>query len=468
MKQINPVYKYILKLVSILRSNIRDYGMYIALLAIFLVFTVMTGGTFLGAVNFTNLLNQTAYVAVLAVGMTLILVTRQIDLSVGYLGAFMGAYVVVAVEQQNQPVVLALLISLAVALAIGFVKGFLVAKVKVPAYVVTLGSMFIFKGMLMTKTNNRTIPVVNAFFQKIGIGYLSTYKVGDFNLLALILGVLTIILILYAGISKRIKEKKLEIKSEDLSIYITKQIALVGITGFVFYNLASYRGISYLLLITIVVTAIYFLLTTKTVIGRRIYAVGGNPEAAELSGISVKKIIMFVFLSMGVLSLIAGIMYVSNVQNSSPQHGLSWELYAIAACYIGGTSTQGGVGKVINSVIGAIVIVSLRNGMALAGVTSNIEPIVTGGVLVLAVIFDIYTRNSKAIDLVGVHFATQDLKEEFEQAKIDYKEALANVRLARKEDSTELIHFENEFTRVEGVYNNIKDKIRNAKEEQYI
>lgn len=467
MKKINPVQRYLLNLVSILRSNIRDYGMYIALLVIFLVFTIMTGGTFLGAVNFTNLLNQTAYVAVLAVGMTLILVTRQIDLSVGYLGAFMGAFVVVAVEQQGQNVVLALLIGLVVALAIGFAKGFLVSKVKVPAYVVTLGSMFIFKGMLMTKTNNRTIPIVNDFLRKIGVGYLSTYKVGNFNLSAIILGVITILLILISGILRRVKENRLEIKSEDLSIYITKQVVLIGITGFIFYNLASYRGISYLLLITFVVTAIYYFLTTKTVIGRRIYAVGGNPEAAELSGISVKKTIMFVFLSMGVLSLIAGVMYVSNVQNSSPQHGLSWELYAIAACYIGGTSTQGGVGKVVNSVIGAIVIMSLRNGMALAGVSSNIEPIVTGSVLVLAVIFDIYTRNSKAIDLVGVHFAKQEFKDDYMQIKFDYKQALMNVREARKVESEDLIHFENEFTRIEGAYNNIKDKIRNAKEEQY-
>src|SRR5690554_5462045 len=220
MKKINPVQRYLLNLVSILRSNIRDYGMYIALLVIFLVFTIMTGGTFLGAVNFTNLLNQTAYVAVLAVGMTLILVTRQIDLSVGYLGAFMGAFVVVAVEQQGQNVVLALLIGLVVALAIGFAKGFLVSKVKVPAYVVTLGSMFIFKGMLMTKTNNRTIPIVNDFLRKIGVGYLSTYKVGNFNLSAIILGVITILLILISGILRRVKENRLEIKSEDLSIYI--------------------------------------------------------------------------------------------------------------------------------------------------------------------------------------------------------------------------------------------------------
>ena len=186
------VYKYLLTLVSMFRTNIRDYGMFIALIVIFIVFGFMTSWIFLGPFNFTNLLNQTAYVAVLAVGMTLVIVTRQIDLSVGYIGAFLGAYVVVAVENggpiydmlpQNFIVLWAILGALAITVFVGIVKGFFIAKVKVPAFVVTLAGMFIFKGLLMFKTNNRTISTTNDFFIKVGTGYLPTYEVGDYDLI---------------------------------------------------------------------------------------------------------------------------------------------------------------------------------------------------------------------------------------------------------------------------------------------
>lgn len=468
--KINPVFKYFLRLLSILRTNIRDYGMYIALAAIFIVFTIITGGMFLGKINFTNLLNQTAYVAVLAVGMTLVIVTRQIDLSVGYLGAFLGAYVLVAVEHQNTPVILALFLGLGLAIIIGYIKGFLVANVKIPSFVVTLGGMFIFKGLLMIKTDNRTIPTTNNFFNKIGVGYLSTSKIGGFNTLTLIVGILIVGFILYSGFAKRVKNKKIGIKNEYLSIFITKTIFINLLLGFIIYNLASYRGISYLLFITIIVTVLYHLLTTKTVLGRRIYAVGGNPEAAELSGISVKFTLVIVFISMTILSLVSGVMYVSQVQNAHPQHGLSWEMYAIAAAYIGGTSASGGVGKVINAVVGSVVIVSLQNGMRLAGVSTDLVQLILGIVLILAVVFDIYTRNVRTIDLVGVHYAKKKYKDEFASAKLEYnkvREKIAQVKKGGVSDQ-ELISLEFELTRLQSEYTKYKDLIRNAKEEDFI
>ena len=201
-------------------------------------------------------------------------------------------------------------------------------------------------------------------------------------------------------------------------------------------------------------------ITTKTVVGRRIYAVGGNPEAAELSGISVKKIIILVFLSMSILSLISGLMYVSMLSTASPLYGPSWELYAIAATYIGGTSASGGTGKIINAVIGAIVIVALRNGMAIAGLRSNIEPIVLGSVLLLAVVFDIYTRNVREIDLVGVSFAKQKHGASAAKARAEYKALKQQVQSIRKNDSEDpkLIEFEYSLTRKLTEYNSIKEK----------
>lgn len=472
--KINPVSKYFLRLFSMLKSNIRDYGMYIALAVIFIVFSVMTGGLFLSPTNFTNLLNQTAYVAVLAVGMTLVIVIREIDLSVGFLGAYMGGFMVVAVERNNQSVFVALLIALIISIVIGFIKGSLIARVKIPSFVVTLGGMFIFKGLLMGKTNNTTIPTTNKFFQKIGIGYLSDHKFAlgniEFNTLTFVLGILVIALIITTAILSRLKNKKLEIENESISIFLTKLIFMIAVVGFIIITLARFNGVSYLLLITIVVTVIYHFATTKTVLGRRIYAVGGNPEAAELSGINVKMITVIVFISIGILSFIAGIMYVSRVQNTSPQHGASWELYAIAAAYIGGTSARGGVGKVVNAVVGAVVIMSIRNGMALAGMSSNIEPVVLGSVLVLAVVFDIYTRNIKETDYVGMVMAKRENIDEYNQTKFEFKSAKKELSEAKKLqlEDIKIVELEYEYTRTLGEYNKVKEKIGNAKETDYL
>lgn len=462
-----PIYKYILTMVSMLRTNIRDYGMYIALVVIFISFSIMTNWIFLSPINFTNLLNQTAYVSVLAVGMTLVIVTRQIDLSVGYVGAFLGAYVIVNVENNGFPVILAIGGALVITILVGIVKGLFVAKIKVPAFVVTLAGMFIFKGLLMLQTNNRTIPTTNPFFRNVGIGYLPTIRVEGFDMITLGIGVILLLGILLNGILTRKKHAKLGIPNEKMQIFISKLVIMLGVVGYLVYTFASHRGISYLLLITIAVVAIYHFATTKTTLGRRIYAVGGNPEAAELSGISVEKILVIVFVSMGVLALISGVMYASRLQNTSPNHGPFWELYAIAAAFIGGTSAAGGVGKVVNAVIGSIVIMSLKNGMALAGVDSNIEPIILGGVLLLAVVFDIFTRNVKSIDYVGIHYAKKLYGKDLKIAAEAFKNVKRELKEARKTNAENLLDFEYKFTNAQGAYNKIKDKIHNAKEADF-
>ncbi|MGL1892503.1 MAG: sugar ABC transporter permease [Spirochaetaceae bacterium] len=461
------IYKYFLTLISMFRTNIRDYGMFIALVVIFIVFGFMTGWIFLGPFNFTNLLNQTAYVAVLAVGMTLVIVTRQIDLSVGFIGAFLGAYVVVAVETGGQSVIVALLGALVITVIVGIIKGYFIAKIKVPSFVVTLAGMFIFKGLLMFKTGNRTISTTNPFFIEVGTGYLPTFEVGGYDLISLLIGIVIIVAILISGTRKRIKNKKLNIPSEKIALFITKLFILTAIIGYLTYVFSANKGISYLLLITVAVVAIYHFMTTQTTLGRRIYAVGGNPEAAELSGISVEIILIIVFISMGVLAMISGVMYVSRLENASPKHGPFWELYAIAAAFIGGTSASGGVGKVVNAVVGAIVIMSLKNGMALAGIDANIEPIILGGVLLLAVVFDIYTRNVNPVDLVGIHYAKKHYKEEFTIDKSNFAKAKAELKTARKEDRSDLIDFEYKYTNAQGAFNKIRDKIRMSVEADF-
>jgi len=461
------LYKYFLTLISMFRTNIRDYGMYIALVVIFITFSILTNWIFLGPINFTNLLNQTAYVAVLAVGMTLVIVTRQIDLSVGYIGAFLGAFVVVTVENQGLPVYLVLAAGLVITIVVGIAKGYLIAKIKVPSFVVTLAAMFIFKGLLMLETNNRTIPTTNEFFRNVGIGYLPTIPIGGYDIITLAVGSLLLILLLVSGIMGRKKNTKLGIPNEKIELFVTKLVLMLAVVAYLAVTFAANRGISYLLLITVVVVAIYHFMTTKTTLGRRIYAVGGNPDAAELSGISVQKIIVIVFVSMGILSLISGVMYVSRLQNTSPNHGPFWELYAIAAAFIGGTSAAGGIGKVVNAVIGSIVIMSLKNGMALAGVDANVEPIILGSVLLLAVVFDIFTRNVRSIDYVGIHYAKKMFGAEMTLAKNEFKQAKSALADAKKANKENVIEFEYRFTNTQGALNKIKDKIRNAKEEDF-
>ncbi|MDA3812136.1 MAG: sugar ABC transporter permease [Spirochaetaceae bacterium] len=462
------IYKYFLTLISMFRTNIRDYGMFIALIVIFIVFGFMTNWVFLGAFNFTNLLNQTAYVAVLAVGMTLVIVTRQIDLSVGFLGAFLGAYVVVAVETGGQSVIVAILGALLITVIVGFIKGYFIAKVKVPSFVVTLAGMFIFKGLLMFKTGNRTISTTNKFFMEVGTGYLPTIELSGYDLVTLLIGGLILVVVLTSGIFTRRNHRKLNIPSEKIELFITKLLILTAVIGFLTYVFSANKGISYLLLITVVVVAIYHFMTTQTTLGRRIYAVGGNPEAAELSGISVEIVLILVFISMGILTMISGVMYVSRLQNASPKHGPFWELYAIAAAFIGGSSAAGGVGKVVNAVVGAIVIMSLKNGMALAGIDANIEPIILGVVLLLAVVFDIYTRNVNAVDLVGIHYAKKQYKEELAVDKSNFLKAKSELKAAKKENRDDLIDFEYKYTNAQGAYNKISEKIRLSVEADFI
>jgi putative multiple sugar transport system permease protein len=469
LKRINPVLRYFYVIISMFRTNIRDYGMFVALVVIFIIFQVSSNGIFLTPRNFSNLLDQTAYVAVLAMGMTLVIVTRQIDLSVGFLSAFLGAYVIVAVQVYQQNLLLSILVALLITIAVGIIKGYFIAKIKVPAFVVTLAGMFIFKGFLQIRTDNTTISTTHPFFEAVGDGYLfKELTLGEFNLIALVLGVLLVLLIILSSILKRRKNNSLGVENEPTQIYITKTVLLVVVLGLVSYNLAAFNGISFLLLITIGVLIVYFIFTTKSTLGRRIYAVGGNPEAAELSGVKVSNILIVVFVSMGILSLFAGLMFATKVQNTSPQHGVSWELYAIAATFIGGASAGGGVGKVVNSVIGAIVIMSIPNGLALTpGSNSNIEPIVLGSILLLAVVFDIYTRNVRPVDLVGMYYAKRYHGDEYIEAKTKLAEAKKELAQA-KSDGKDLIEYEYALTNAETKYSKLKNQIRVAEETDYL
>ncbi|MCX7653602.1 MAG: sugar ABC transporter permease [Fervidobacterium sp.] len=379
---------------GILKKNIRDYGMYIALGVIMLIFTILTNGLFFSSRNISNLFNQMGYIAVLAVGMTLVIVIRHIDLSVGFMAGFLGA-IAARLLREGFPVVPTIILVIVLGTIFGLVNGFWVAQVGLPAFVATLAGMLIFRGALLLFTQaTGTIIVMNDNFNAIGNGYIpDIIRHGNVHVLTLIIGFFAIVFYIFSEIRTRNNKLRYDFEVLSLRMFVLKLVFVSSIIMYVFWTLANYNGLSWTLIITLAVTFVYHILTTKTVLGRHIYAVGGNPEAARLSGIDVKKITLFVFGSMGFLTAISGILYTSRLQSATPDAGTLFELDAIAAAYVGGVSAAGGVGKVTNSLIGALVMASLINGMNLLGVGISLQYIIRGGVLIAAVVFDIKTRS---------------------------------------------------------------------------
>jgi putative multiple sugar transport system permease protein len=389
---------FIKDLQKLFRENIREFGIYIAFLAIILFFTISTKGLFLSPRNIGNLVNATSYIAVLAVGMTLVIVIRHIDLSVGFLAGFLGAIAAIALKYWELPVYLTIPLVLGLGIIAGLITGFLVAQLKIPAFVATLAGALVYRGLLQTVTaGTGTIIISDKFFNAIGndfipklpdIGFLS-----DFNKSTLLLGIIAIILFVRGEIVNRRKTQAYNFEVLPMSLFILKLVILSVLIGAISWMLASYQGLTWAAVVLLVVVLFYSFITTKTNLGRHIYAVGGNPEAAELSGISVKRITYIVFASMGMLTAVSGILYASWLRSATTVAGTLFELDAIAAAFVGGVAVSGGVGKVTGSIIGALVMASLTNGMNLMGIDISRQYIVRGLVLAAAVIFDVTTRN---------------------------------------------------------------------------
>ena len=383
----------------VLRENIREYGMYIALFAIMVIFAITTKGVFLSSRNLSNLLNQTGYIAVLAVGMTLVIVIRHIDLSVGFLAGFLGAVAAIALSRWGLPVYVVVPLVLALGAVAGLITAFPVAQLGIPSFVASLAGWLIYRGFLQQVTEGTgTIIISDPAFNAIGnafipdipnIGFLSAV-----HKLTLLIGIVAIILFIVSEINSRRKKLAYNFEVLPMEIFVLKLVFVSIVVGGITWVLANYNGMSWTVVIMLVVVAIYHFITTQTVLGRHIYAVGGNPDAAELSGISVKRIVFVVFGSMGMLSALSGILFASRLTSASTTAGTLFELDAIAAAYVGGVSAAGGVGRVTGSIIGALVMTSLINGMNLMGVGISYQYIVRGAVLAAAVIFDVYTRRA--------------------------------------------------------------------------
>jgi putative multiple sugar transport system permease protein len=384
---------------KLLRVNIRDYGMFIALFVIIVFFTVATDGLFISPRNIVNLVNQTGYIAVLAVGMTLVIVIRHIDLSVGFLAGFLGAVAAIALVSWGWPVYVVIPFVLGLGILAGRLTSFMVADLGIPAFVATLAGWLGYRGALQLATRSTgTIIIPDAAFNAIGNGFIPEIRqitiMPEVHKFTLIIGLLSIVIFAWSEISNRRRMQKQQTEVFSTEMFILKLVAVSVMIGAITWILAGYRGLSWTAVVVLIVVIFYHFVTTKTVLGRHIYAVGGNPEAAELSGISVKRITHVVFGSMGMLSALAGILFAARLQSATTTAGTLFELDAIAASFVGGVSAAGGVGTVIGSLIGALVMSSLTNGMNLMGIDISYQYIVRAVVLAAAVIFDVTTRRT--------------------------------------------------------------------------
>ncbi len=386
---------------TIFRNNIRQYTMLIALVVIIILFQVLTDGILLVPMNVTNLILQNSYVFILAIGMTLCILTGgNIDLSVGSVVAFIGALAGILIINNKMPVFTVVLICLAVGLLIGLWQGFWIAYVRIPAFIVTLAGMLLFRGLTVKLLQGLTLSPFPASFQAISGGFLPDIFSGiggKLNITTLIVGIALSVIYTLIELKNRAEKQKYNFEDIPFSLFIAKILLIVSATMLFTYWLAAYKGIPIMLVIIGTLIFIYTLITSKTIPGRYLYAMGGNEKSAKLSGINTNKVLFFAYVNMAVLAAIAAISFTSRLNAASPQSGLNFELDAIAACFIGGASAYGGVGTVIGAIIGALVMGVLNNGMSIMGVGSDMQMAIKGLVLLLAVAFDVYSKKkSKA------------------------------------------------------------------------
>ena len=383
-----------MKIKEAIQGNIRQYAMAFAFFLIIVFFQIITGGILLRPLNVTNIILQNSYVLILAMGMLLCIISGgNIDLSVGSIVAFIGALSATAIIKFEINVWLAIGLMLLAGILIGMWQGFWIAYIQIPSFIVTLAGMLIFRGLTLVILQGRTIGPFPASFQSLSSGFIPDITtMTNQHVLTIILGIVTSIIFVLAQLLINGRKAK-------QGFIISSNIVMIGklIFGIILINaftlkLAAYRGLSLIMLILIVLIAIYTTITNKTPFGRHIYAMGGNEKAAKLSGIDTRKVLFLVYANMGLLSAFAGIVIAGRLNAATPKAGISFELDAIASCFIGGASTTGGIGTIFGTIIGALIMGVLNNGMSIVGISVDWQQTIKGMVLLFAVAFDFYTK----------------------------------------------------------------------------
>jgi putative multiple sugar transport system permease protein len=380
---------------QLLSNNVRKFGMIIALIGIALLFQILTDGILLTPLNVTNIIMQNSYIIVLAIGMMLIIITGEIDLSVGSVAAFVGAVAGVLMVTMDFPVFAGILICLAIGAIIGAWQGFWVAYVNIPSFIVTLAGMLIFRGLTLVVLQGQTIAPFPDGFRGLSSAFVPDVfgGEGEIQLFTVVVGIVLSIVYILSELKIRRTDLKYDFKTISFPLFIVKLVLFTIVINLFTYVLAQYEGIPYVLIVLFVLIIGYTFVMNKTVIGRHIYAVGGNANAAQLSGIKTKKMKFWVFVNMGVLAALCGMIFAGRLNAATPQAGNLFELDAIAAAVIGGASFTGGVGTVFGAVIGALVMGVLNNGMSLMGIGIDWQQAIKGLVLLAAVAFDVLNKN---------------------------------------------------------------------------
>jgi putative multiple sugar transport system permease protein len=382
---------------TLLKKNIRQYGMLIALVAIMILFQILTDGTLLKPLNITNLILQNSYILVLAIGMLLVIVAFHVDLSVGSTAAFVGAISGILMVNMKVSFIPAVIISLVIGGLIGAWQGFWIAYVKIPAFIVTLAGMLVFRGLTMVALKGTSVSPYPTAFQKIASGFIPDFFHGQgLHITSILVGIVFSGVYILFEVKNRNAQKKYNFEVIPQSFFIVKLVILSAVINAFTFVLATYKGIPNVLVLLFVLIVIYSFVTSKTVIGRHVYALGGNEKAARLSGVKTKRMVFWVFVNMGVMAALAGLVFAARLNAATPKAGNGFELDAIAACYIGGASASGGVGTIIGAIIGGLVMGVMNNGMSLVGLGIDWQQAIKGMVLLFAVAFDIYTKSKNA------------------------------------------------------------------------
>jgi putative multiple sugar transport system permease protein len=399
-------------------SHIREYGLILALIAI-MVFFQMTTGTLFKPVNLSNLVQQNSFIIVMALGMLLVIVAGHIDLSVGSVAGFIGALAAMMMVIWplggflSNPLVVAIL-CIIVGGAIGAAQGYWIAYHRIPSFIVTLGGMLVFRGLCQALLGGgSSVGPLPDSFKALSSGFLpevigtwtlvppTVNQAGKvifgsgitINLTTLLLGIVAVIAFAISGFRSRRTREKHGYGTEPFALFVIKTVVISALTLFFVYQFSVYRGFPIVLVVMGILVAIFVFITRHTTVGRRVYAMGGNIKAAQLSGIKTERLTLLVFINMGMLSALGGLIIAARLGQAVPAAGLGSELDVIAAVFIGGASAMGGVGQVISTVVGGFIMGVMNNGMSIMGVNVDWQQVVKGLVLLGAVVFDVYNKN---------------------------------------------------------------------------
>jgi len=377
-----------------LKNNIREYGMLLSLVVIMGFFQYMTDGTLLKPLNLTNLILQNSYIVIMALGMLLVIVAGYIDLSVGSVSGFIGALAAVLMVNYNWNFVAASLVCLVVGGVIGGAQGWFVAYLRIPSFIVTLAGMLVFKGLALALLQGQSVGPFPEEFQLLSSGFIPDFFNGEtLRISSLVLGAAVAVVLFVLKLRERAGHVKHEMEEEPGAFFLAKNLAFAAVIVWFCWMLASYKGLPNVLIVMFLLMLVYDFATRRTTVGRRIYALGGNAKAARLSGIKTERLAFLTFVNMGALAALAGLVFAARLNTATPKAGLGFELDVIAACFIGGASASGGVGKVLGAVIGAFVMGVMNNGMSILGIGIDYQQVIKGIVLLAAVCVDVYNKN---------------------------------------------------------------------------